>query len=206
MPGLWALPPDAASDRVLVCSHGGGYSAGSIYSHRKLYAHMAAAIGCRGLLVDYRLAPQHPHPAPVQDVFAVYRALLEEEIALNHIALTGDSAGGGLCFSTLLLARDAGVPMPAAILPLSPWVQMEGRDPIHDTNTRDLIGTREVVVLSAEVFLGPDGDPQIRWRRRSTPSWTGSPDLHAGRRLRELRRRLAHAAGQGARGRRRGRA
>ena len=160
MPGLWALPPGAASDRVLVCSHGGGYAAGSIYSHRKLYAHMAAAIGCRGLLVDYRLAPEHPHPAPVQDVFAVYRALLEEGIAPDHIALTGDSAGGGLCFSTLLLARDAGVPMPAAILPLSPWVEIEGRDPIHDTNTRDLIGTREVVVLSAEVFLGPDGDPQ----------------------------------------------
>jgi monoterpene epsilon-lactone hydrolase len=159
VPGLWALPPDAANDRVLICSHGGGYAAGSIYSHRKLYAHMAAAIGCRALLVDYRLAPEYPHPAPVQDVFAVYRALLDEGIAAGHIALTGDSAGGALCFSTLLLARDAGVPMPAAILPLSPWVEMEGTDPIHDTNTRDLIATRDVVVQSAEVFLGTEGDP-----------------------------------------------
>jgi monoterpene epsilon-lactone hydrolase len=160
VPGMWAIPAGCATDRVLISSHGGGYAAGSIYSHRKLYAHIAQAIGCRALLVDYRLAPQHPHPAPVQDVFAVYRWLLTEGIAPGHIALTGDSAGGALCFSTLLLARDAGVPMPAAIMPLSPWVEMEAIGPSHDVNRRDLIATREVVIASAEVFLGENGDPR----------------------------------------------
>jgi monoterpene epsilon-lactone hydrolase len=160
VPALWAVPPGCAPDRVLISSHGGGYAAGSIYSHRKLYAHIAQAIGCRALLVDYRLAPDHPHPAQAQDVFTVYRWLLAEGIAPGHIALTGDSAGGALCFSTLLLARDEGVPMPAAIMPLSPWVEMEALDPTHDVNQRDLIATREVVIASAEVFLGEHGDPR----------------------------------------------
>ncbi|QEC49735.1 alpha/beta hydrolase [Baekduia soli] len=161
VPALWAVPEGAALDRVLVCSHGGGYACGSIYSHRKLYAHLARAVGCRALLVDYRLAPEHVHPAQVEDLVAVYRWLLEDQaIAAGRIALTGDSAGGALCLSPLLRARELGLPMPAAILPLSPWIELEALDPIHETNDRDLIGTRDVVISSAEVFLGPAGDPR----------------------------------------------
>lgn len=157
---LWAIPAGAADDRVILCSNGGGYACGSIYSHRKLYAHLAAAAGCRALLVDYRRVPEHPHPAPAEDVLTAYRWLLEEQgIPAAQIALTGDSAGAALCISPLLLARERGVPMPAAIMPLSPWVEMEATDAIFDTNDRDLIATREVVVSSAEVFLG-ETDPR----------------------------------------------
>ena len=82
-------------DRVLHCTHGGGYVTGSMYTHRKVYGHFAKAIGCRALILHYRLAPEHVHPAPVDDAVTAYRWLLEQKISPNHIALAGDSGGGG---------------------------------------------------------------------------------------------------------------
>ena len=96
VPALWAAPKHCAADRVLLCSHGGGYVVGSMFTHRKLYGHLAKAVGCRALIVQYGLAPEHIHPGPVNDMAKAYRWLLEHErVAPGHIALTGDSAGGG---------------------------------------------------------------------------------------------------------------
>jgi monoterpene epsilon-lactone hydrolase len=161
VPAMWAAPKRSAADRVLLCMHGGGYIGGSIYSHRKMFAQLAKAAGTRALIFDYRLAPQHTHPAQVDDAVAVYRWLLEQGIGPGHIAFTGDSAGGGLCISTQLRARQQGLPGPAAAMPLSPWVDMTVAGPSYQTNRdRDPFFFAESVRQFAGIFLGAGGDPR----------------------------------------------
>ena len=118
------FPKECAEDRVLLCLHGGGYVTASMYTHRKVYGHLAKAVGCRALILHYRRAPEHVHPAPVDDAVTLPVAA-RPGIAPGHIALTGDSAGGALAVTTLLRARERNLPMPAATMPLSPWVDME---------------------------------------------------------------------------------
>lgn len=157
-PAMWLLPHGAAEDRVLLCVHGGGYVAGSIYTHRKLYGHLAKALGVRALLFQYALAPTHVHPAPVTDTTAVYRWLLESFTA-DHIAFTGDSAGGGLTITTQLNARAQGLPMPAAVMAISPWVDLEVTGETFRTNAlTDGYFYRDFVSELVDLFLGPDGD------------------------------------------------
>jgi acetyl esterase/lipase len=126
LPAMWAVPKEWSADRVLLCIHGGGFITGSIYTHRKLFAHVAKAAGVRALIVSYRLLPEGVHPAPVEDVFAAYRWLLDQGIAADGVAFVGDSAGGVPALATQLRARDAALPLPAAALLLSPWVDMRG--------------------------------------------------------------------------------
>ena len=113
VPALWAVPKGCAEDRVMLCLHGGGYVTASMYTHRKVYGHLAKAIGCRALIPHYRRAPEYPHPAPVDDAAVAYGWLLDQRIAPGSIALTGDSAGGALAVTTLLRARERDLPMPA---------------------------------------------------------------------------------------------
>ena len=113
VPCEWQSTTDAG-DGVILYVHGGGYVAGSIASHRNLTGHLAKASGCRVLSVDYRLAPEHPHPAPVEDSVSAYRWLLDQGVPSSSIAVSGDSAGGGLAVATQLAIRDQGLPMPAA--------------------------------------------------------------------------------------------
>ena len=91
VPAMWAVPKNCAEDRVVLCAHGGGYISGSMYSHRKMYAHYAKKIGCRALIVNYRLAPENRHPAPVNEMVKAYRWLLDQGITANHLAIAGDS-------------------------------------------------------------------------------------------------------------------
>jgi acetyl esterase/lipase len=159
VPALWAVPKNCAEDRVLLCSHGGGYVTGSMFSHRKLYAHLAKAVGCRALIVDYGLAPEHVHPGPVNDMAKAYRWLLDQGIKPNHIAFVGDSAGGALAVTTILRAREQGLPMPAATMPLSPWFDMDGSNPSFETNREnDVLVAREMVQGMATTFLGEGGN------------------------------------------------
>ncbi len=149
----WAVPDDHVSDRVLQYVHGGGYVIGSLDVYRKFTGHLANAIGCRVLSVGYRLAPEHPHPAAVEDSVAVYKALLDE-FAPEHIAISGDSAGGGLTVSTLVKLRDDGVALPACGVPLSPWVDLEGLGASAQTNAeRDLIVDAERLGQMVDMFL-----------------------------------------------------
>jgi epsilon-lactone hydrolase len=159
IPALWAVPKNSAQDRVLLCSHGGGYVACSMYTHRKMYAHMAKAIGCRALIVHYRLAPESAHPGPVNDMAKAYKWLLDQGITPNHIALTGDSAGGGLAITTLLRARELGLPMPAATMPLSPWLDMDATGESFTTNKdKDLLVAKEIIQGMSGAFLGEKGN------------------------------------------------
>jgi epsilon-lactone hydrolase len=109
-PAMWAVPKRARTDRVLLCLHGGGFVSGSIYTHRKMFGHLAKAAGARALLVSYRLLPEGMYPKPVDDVAAAYRWLLDQGIAAGHIAFAGDSVGGWLAVTVQLRARDQGLP------------------------------------------------------------------------------------------------
>jgi monoterpene epsilon-lactone hydrolase len=154
VPAIWADPAGGAMDRVLQYVHGGGYVIGSADYYRKLTGHLANALGCRVLNVDYRLAPEYPHPAPVEDSMAAYRWLLDQGIEAGHIAISGDSAGGGLTVATLLSIRAAGLPMPIAAMPLSPWVDMEGTGESMTTRRdRDVLVQAETIKGMADAFL-----------------------------------------------------
>ena len=126
VPAEWIRTPGASADRVILYLHGGGYVLGSINTHRELVSRFSRASGARALAIDYRLAPEHPFPAALEDATAAYRWLLAQGIEPARIAIAGDSAGGGLTLATLLALRDAGDPLPAAGVCLSPWTDLEG--------------------------------------------------------------------------------
>ena len=121
----WISTPDADAGKVVLYLHGGGYVIGSLDSHRHLVAEISRAARVRALAVDYRLAPEHPFPAAVDDALAVYRFLLSSGAPLGGITIAGDSAGGGLVVAAMVAIRDAGLAQPACGWPISPWVDME---------------------------------------------------------------------------------
>lgn len=122
----WITPPNAHPDGVMLYLHGGAYVAGGLKSHSNIVAYFAYKARVRALLVEYRLAPEHPFPAALEDAVASYRWLLENGTRPEHIVIAGDSAGGGLTLATLLKLRDDGLPLPAAAVCLSPWTDLAG--------------------------------------------------------------------------------
>lgn len=122
----WLRPEGARADKVLLYLHGGAYILGSRHTHRNLASHMAKAAGVTAVLPEYRLAPEHPFPAAIEDAVATYKALLESGFEAGNIVISGDSAGGGLTVATLLSLRHAGAPMPAAAVLLSPFLDVTG--------------------------------------------------------------------------------
>ena len=179
IPAMWAVPKDCALDRVLLCSHGGGCVVGSMYSHRKLFGHIAKKVGCRALIVDYGLAPENPHPGPVNDMTAAYRWLIErEDIAPAKIALTGDSAGGALAVTTIASARKQGLPLPAASLPMSPWAGLDTSGKTYDTNKdRDALVSRETTEGLGSLFIG-EGDPKDPLANPLYVDYAGFPPVY----------------------------
>jgi epsilon-lactone hydrolase len=158
---IWAVPAGSAEDRVLLCMHGGGFVGGSIYTHRKLFGHLAKGAGTRALMFDYRLAPEFTHPAQVDDATAVYRWLLDQGTDPAHVAFTGDSSGGGLVITTQLRARQQGLPLPAAAMAISPWVDLELTGKSYESNREtEAFFYQEVVQGLAGMFLGPGGSPR----------------------------------------------
>ncbi|HEY1259537.1 MAG TPA: alpha/beta hydrolase [Stellaceae bacterium] len=123
----WTATPQADPARVILYLHGGGYVSGSIASHRHMVAEAGREAGARTLALAYRLAPEHPFPAALDDALAGYRHLLAQGIEARHIAVAGDSAGGGLTVALLVSLRDAGLPLPACAWCISPWVDLEMR-------------------------------------------------------------------------------
>ncbi|HYX60338.1 MAG TPA: alpha/beta hydrolase fold domain-containing protein, partial [Streptosporangiaceae bacterium] len=125
-PAMWLVPKRARTDRVLLCLHGGGFVGGSIYTHRKMFGHLAKAAGVRALLVGYRLLPEGGgYPVPVDEGEAAYRWLLDQGTEPGHIAFAGDSVGGWLAITVQLRARARGLPLPAAALLMSPVSDLE---------------------------------------------------------------------------------
>jgi acetyl esterase/lipase len=125
VPVAWITPPSAKPGRLLYFLHGGGYTMGSIRSHIPLVSRLAAACGSRALLVDYRLAPEYPYPAGLEDSLTAYQWMRASADPLARIVLAGDSAGAGLAMSLMLSLRNGGE-MPLACFLLSPWVDLAG--------------------------------------------------------------------------------
>ncbi len=156
----WTTSPGADAKRVLLYVHGGGYVFGSILSHRHLVAEIGQQAGCRTLALDYRLAPEHPFPAPVEDTVAAYRFLLNSGIEPHHIAIAGDSAGGGLVAAALVAIRDAGLNQPACGWAISPWVDMEATHETYTTRAAaDPTVSRETITEIARTYLA-GADPR----------------------------------------------
>ncbi len=124
VPAAWIIPPETLTGRVILYAHGGSYNSGSITSHIPLTGNIALAARSRLLSIDYRLAPEHPFPAALEDALSAYRWLLSQNIDPHKIVLAGDSAGGGLVLALLLALRDQGLPLPAAAACLSPWTDL----------------------------------------------------------------------------------
>lgn len=159
VPGEWVEAEGADRDSAVLYLHGGGYVAGSVDSHRNLLGHLAVAMGCRVFAADYRLAPEHPHPAPVDDATAAYQGMLAEGIAASRILVAGDSAGGGLTVATLVALRDGGQPQPGAAVAISPWIDMEGTgDSMVTRAAADPMVSKGSLALISELFLG-ETDP-----------------------------------------------
>jgi acetyl esterase/lipase len=160
VPALWCIPAGGAADRVLLYLHGGGFVVGSIATHRKIAGHLAKAVGVRVMVIDYRRAPEHPFPAQVEDAVTAYRWLLAQGVEPGHIATTGDSAGGNLAISLVLKVRDDGLPLPAAILPMSPWLDMEHLGKTLESNAAtDALVSTEILQGMSGMFLGERGSP-----------------------------------------------
>jgi monoterpene epsilon-lactone hydrolase len=123
-PALQSSDPGADLGRTLFYLHGGGYVAGSPTAYRTLWSGLASAAGARGLAPSYRLAPEHPFPAALEDAVSAYAALLEQGTDPGDVAVAGDSAGGGLAVAMLVSARDRGLPMPSSLTLLSPWTDL----------------------------------------------------------------------------------
>ena len=166
IPALWAVPHGIASDApALLCFHGGGYVGGSMFTHRKMFAHLAKAIGARALSIDYTLLPQGGvFPRPVVEGVTAYQWLLDQKIPAGNIAFAGDSAGGQLAITVQLQARSQGLPLPAAALLISPWTDLEVTgESMDDNKDNDAFFTRQGIAELAAGFLnGHDPrDPEI---------------------------------------------
>jgi monoterpene epsilon-lactone hydrolase len=161
MDGMWVRPKGADPRRTLLCFHGGGYVLGSMYTHRKLFGHYAQRAGCSALILEYRRAPEHPHPAQVDDAVAAYGWLMNEErLRPGEIAFVGDSAGGALAITGMLRAREQGLPMPATAVVAAPYLDTEAKGQSYDTNAdRDGLGARAATLQFMQLFLGKGGDP-----------------------------------------------
>jgi epsilon-lactone hydrolase len=150
----WISTPGAHQASMVLYLHGGGYVLGSMRTHRVMLAHLARAAGCKVLGLDYRLAPENPFPAPVDDTLTAYRWLLTRGYDPRKIVLAGDSAGGGLVVAAMVAMRYVGEPMPAAGVCLSPWVDMEATGPSFVTNAAsDPSVAKDRIVRMARVYL-----------------------------------------------------
>ena len=149
IPGEWSSVPGSEASQVLLFFHGGGYCSGSIVSHRRMVTEAGRKAGRRTLAVGYRLAPEHPFPAALEDAVKAWRFLREQGISHRDIAVGGDSAGGGLTLALLMHLRDAGMELPACGWLVSPWTDLtlsgttlatkEAVDPlIHEGYLREL--------------------------------------------------------------------
>jgi epsilon-lactone hydrolase len=177
VPSEWTSTPDARMDAAILYLHGGGYVIGSLDSHRHVAAEAGRAAGTRTLAIDYRLAPEHPFPAAVDDTVAAYRFLLKSGIAADRIAVAGDSAGGGLVVGALLAIRDAGLPLPACGWCISPWVDMEALGASFvDRAATDPTVQKATIALMAERYLG-GADPRSVYAAPIYGNLRGLPPL-----------------------------
>ncbi|MGE0822611.1 MAG: alpha/beta hydrolase [Candidatus Binatia bacterium] len=179
----WVRAPGAQKDRAILYLHGGGYVMGSLNTHRSLAGEISRAAQAGVLLIDYRLAPEFPFPAAVEDGVAALRWLLEQGYKPQNLAVAGDSAGGGLAMAILVAARDQDLPMPAAAVPISPWSDMTCTNESYKTRAAaDPMVTPDGIGGMAGLYL-QDKDPKQPYASPNFANLKGLPPLliHVGR-------------------------
>ncbi len=160
VPGEWLVPADAGAT-ILYYLHGGGFVLGSPAVYRRMVGRLAASAGARALVPDYRLAPEHRFPAALDDCVAGYRALLARGVAPSDIVIAGDSAGGALALSTLLVLRDAGDPLPAAVALVSPLTDLTmSGESMRTRVAEEVLLAPESCREFARLYLGDGVDPR----------------------------------------------
>ncbi|HXA39509.1 MAG TPA: alpha/beta hydrolase [Phenylobacterium sp.] len=149
------VPINAVEGRRILYLHGGGYTGGSPRSHRPMVARLAEAARSAVVSLDYRLAPEHPFPAAVDDAVDAYRALLAEGVWPERMIVAGDSAGGGLALALALKLKDEGLPQPAGLFAISPWADLTQAHATYETKAADdPMLTRERLEEAAAEYLG----------------------------------------------------
>jgi acetyl esterase/lipase len=166
VPALWCIPAGCDADRVLLHSHAGGTVVMSMHTDRKAVGHIAKAVGARALVLNYRRSPEHKFPAQIDDVEKAYHWLIAQGIRPENIASIGHSVGGNLAVSLAVTLRDKGAPLPAAILSVSPWYDMEMKNETLERNAEtDVLLSRRLLEMFRESWIGGTGlarkDPRV---------------------------------------------
>jgi len=176
-PARWLTAGDGGR-KVGVHLHGGGYVIGSSKSHTPFGSHLAAALGGRVVIPDYRLAPEHTAPAAIEDALSVYRELLDDGVSPADVVLTGDSAGGGLALALAIQLRDTGMPLPGSVSMISPWADATGDYPSMRTKLdEDIILSPELLAYWGGLYAGglPLDDTRVS---PALGDLAGLPPLH----------------------------
>lgn len=150
----WISPGQAALDQAMLYFHGGGYVTGTCESHRAITAKFVKGTGIPALLFEYRLAPENPYPAALEDAIAAYNYLLEQGINPSHIAFVGDSAGGGLCLATLLAIKEREIAFPAAAVAYSPITDFTCSGESHQTKLKVCLSPEGMAPALAKHYAG----------------------------------------------------
>jgi len=161
VPAVWISTPEVVEEYVVLYLHGGGYVQGSINTHKEFGSRISRVSNSRVLLLGYRLAPENPYPAALEDAVAAYKWLIDSEgINPKNVIIGGESAGGGLTIATLLKLRDTGITLPAAAIILSPWTDllMTGDSIITKAKVDPLASASDLFFL-ASLYIGED-DPK----------------------------------------------
>jgi monoterpene epsilon-lactone hydrolase len=177
VPAEWITTPESVEGQFVYYLHGGGYVAGSISTHREIAWRLSRAAKAPVLTIGYRLAPENPFPAAVEDAIAGYRWLLSQGVDATRVVIAGESAGGGLVMATLVALRDAGEPLPAAAVCVSPWVDLEctGKSAVTKVNLDPLVN-RDGLFKNAKDYLG-NTDPHTPLASPIYADLTGLPPL-----------------------------
>jgi acetyl esterase/lipase len=178
VPAMWVESPEVAAGAALLYLHGGGYVACSMHTHRSLVGHLATHASVRILNLDYRLAPEHPFPAALDDAVAGYRWMLDQGIAPERIGFAGDSAGGGLALAALLRLRDEGTPLPAAAFSMSAYADATCSSERYQTQADvDLLVSIESARVSWAAYTAGIADPRTPYVSPVFGDFTGLPPL-----------------------------
>ncbi len=177
VPAEWIEAPESRPSRNILFLHGGGYCFGSPATHRDLAARLAKAAGARVLSVDYRLAPEHPYPAAIDDARTAYGWLIDQGVASRQIALAGDSAGGGLAAALLLRLKHEGMPLPAAAALFSPWTDLTASgDSVTSKAAVDPLLHPLLLEMATRAYVR-DADPRHPWISPLFGDLAGLPPL-----------------------------
>ena len=158
----WIIPSGGTKDKVILYTIGGGYVSGSCNDHRSIVAKIAKGSGVSILLLEHRLAPEHPYPAALEDTLTAYCWLLEQGVTPANIMIVGESAGGGLCLAALLALRDKKISLPAAAVALSPWTDLKLTGESHRTKAKVCLSPKGMSEVCSRYYVG-DNDPCFPW-------------------------------------------